>query len=262
MCNEKYFVRPSDKLFTDSQSGQYIGQYRTYSHYNYLRPGLVARVKRSRFEVALKLAKLWFGTCSALDVGCADGIFLPSLSRHFTSVVGIEPNEEYIGVAQKLVDAAGLSNVRLVHNSRLTFAEMARSLPPADYGVAFILETMEHVGTPGPDMYPSKTEFLDGVFSLLRPDGHIIISVPKMVGLGFLGKYLLQMALRMPTETMSFSNLTKSAFLYNTDALEPGWAGGHNGFNHLKLLRHLRDRYVVERRLGTAVTAYFVIRQR
>jgi len=70
------FVKPDVSAFAADPKAFYYKNYLTYSHYNYLRPGLVSKVKRRRLEVALEMARPWFGRAAALDIGCADGILL------------------------------------------------------------------------------------------------------------------------------------------------------------------------------------------
>lgn len=264
MLQEKYFVRPPEAVYTSTEGDTYLGEYRTYSHYNYFRPGLISRIKRSRFERALRFVSGSFGRTSAIDVGCADGIFLPSLARHFVSAVGVEPHEESFRVARRLVDQTGLRNVTLLNNGGIPFADLRLRLPPAEYGVAFVLETLEHIGPPGggaAGLYEAKVDFLNGVFSLLSEGGRVIISVPKMVGLGFLLKYLTQVSLRLPTEKMPLKELFKSSVLRDTEELEKAWCGTHLGFNQVKLGKYLRRHFTVERERHTAVTTFFVLRK-
>ena len=208
------FVFPDPTVFTASRGAMYRGRFATYSHYNYLRPGLIARIKRSRFETVLKLVAPYFGGCNALDFGCADGIFLPSLSRHFNSVVGIDRHPPFVETAQELVDLLHLPNVSLLCNAGISFDEVQLCLPhvEGDYSVAFLLETLEHVGECD-CLYESKADFLEQLLSLLAEDGRVIISVPKMVGLEFLAKHIVQTVVGQSAESISLSNLLRASFL-------------------------------------------------
>src|SRR2546423_331631 len=78
------FVLPPAEVFSDPSHAVHGG---LYSQYNYLRPGIIQKLKRGRFEKALQLARPYFGTGAALDFGCADGVFLPSLANYFEAVV-------------------------------------------------------------------------------------------------------------------------------------------------------------------------------
>src|SRR5205823_4768227 len=137
----------------------------------------ITRLKRRRFETALHLARPWFGA-GAIDMGCADGIMLPSLSRHFSTVVGVDTNPKATAIAEEV--ASTLPNVRVLCNDGVGFAELRRRIGPG-HRVMFLLETLEHIGDPE-QMYKGKAEFVENCLSLLDGDGVIIASVPRMVG--------------------------------------------------------------------------------
>ena len=255
----KLFVLPPVSVFTDPTRTAYLGECRSYSHYNYLRPGLIQTLKRSRFEKALKLAQADMGKGAALDVGCADGILLPSLARYFDEVVGIDNDQPSLNVAQSLVESIPLKNVKLICNAGMSF-ETLRERLGRKFRVAFVLETLEHVGSL-PRLYETKTDFVRSVFSLMELEGVVIASVPRMVGMRFLVKYLIQTSLRIPTEKHNFGNLMRSALLRDTSRLEGHWTGGHYGFNHLRLTEALKKAFEVEV-FGSLTSVFYRIRQR
>ena len=89
----KYFIQPPRELFSEerlrvlenSENYEYI----PYSEYNFFKPGFSSLIKKLHFEIALRLTRKYFYKSSAIDFGCADGIFLPSLSKYFKSVLAI-----------------------------------------------------------------------------------------------------------------------------------------------------------------------------
>jgi 2-polyprenyl-3-methyl-5-hydroxy-6-metoxy-1,4-benzoquinol methylase len=253
------FVRPSTDVYT-SKSFDLGGGYGTYSQFNYLRPGLIPRLKRHRFEVALRLARPHFGRGPAIDFGCADGVLVPSLAKFFPRVVAFDTDEDVLRAARALVSTLGLENARVVNNRGMSIGEMREAAgDPAR--VLFLLETLEHVGDPA-RLYPSKVEFVEELFALLEPDGVIVVSVPKMVGIPFLLKYGVQTALRLPHEQQSLGQLFRSGFLKDTEALEPHWDGKHNGFNNAKLARWLASAFDVEARRDMLFSEFYVLRRR
>ena len=256
MLNNNLFVIPPLSVFDSQQEGCPPEQ-RSYGLYNYLRPGLIPHIKRQRFETALKLARPYFGPNAAIDVGCGDGVFLPSLSRYFQNVAAIDRYDHVLHTAQQLVEVAPLKNVTLLNNCDMDFEQVGEQLG-RNFRVAFMLETLEHVGSL-PNLYESKADFLDGVFTLLQPEGVIIISVPRMVGLLFFIKYLMQWSLRLPTEPMQWREVFRSAFLRDTRNLEPLWNGSHVGFNHLKLTEVLRSRFHLVECRGGLTSVFYVI---
>ncbi len=221
---------------------------------------MIQKLKRRRFEKALAIARPYLGTgAAALDFGCADGVFLPSLAKYFNGVGGVDNEPGFIRAAQSLVNAMPLPNVSLVCNQNMSFETLGERLGQK-FGVAFVLETLEHVGAL-PALYQSKAEFVEQLFSLLEPGGLIIASVPRMVGVRFLAKHLIQLATHAPTEKFGFGNLMRASFLGDTSRLEPRWTGAHLGFNHLRLTEALRKRFDVQVS-GTVTSVFYAIRRR
>src|SRR5580693_4791377 len=58
---------------------------KSYSEYNYSFTGISSYIKTGHFETVLQLTKEYFHKCNVIDFGCADGIFLPSISKYFNT---------------------------------------------------------------------------------------------------------------------------------------------------------------------------------
>jgi len=228
----------------------------SYAIRNYYGNGPIGRMKRQRFERALRLARDRFGG-HAIDFGAADGLLLPSLARHFQRVVGVDLRPEVLDRAGRLVQALELDNVQLICNRGLSPAELRQRIGDG-YDTMFLLETLEHVGAQ-PDIWTSKIDFLRDCFDLLERDGRIIVSVPKMVGMSLLVKNLLQRSLQLSHDKLTFRQLLKSSILRDTDDLEPLWNGHHIGFNHLKLEPHLAEHFTVHHRSESAISVFYVL---
>jgi 2-polyprenyl-3-methyl-5-hydroxy-6-metoxy-1,4-benzoquinol methylase len=254
----RHFVKPDVTNFGRA-GGHYQGSYVSYSHYNYLRPGLLARLKAHRFEVALQLTTRFFGRGGAIDYGCADGIFLPSLARHFTQVAGIDNNPAMLRTALGLAQTMALPNVRLFNTAHQSVEAIRSSLPDTPWRVLYLLETVEHVGHPR-DMYGSRVQFIAHVSQLVDRGGAIVVSVPVMVGLPFGLKYALQVALKMHHEPYTARQLFSSICLSNTSALEQCWSGGHKGFNHQKLESALRSAFNLVQTVSSGTSMFYVLR--
>jgi 2-polyprenyl-3-methyl-5-hydroxy-6-metoxy-1,4-benzoquinol methylase len=253
----RYFVRPAPGIL-ESESECYIGPYRTYAHYNYLRPGPIAALKRRRFDIALSLAREYFHRTGAIDFGCADGVLLPSLARYFPRVAAIDIDSRVIPIARQVVEESALESVDVIDSHDMAFPALrARLLGPRgdrEYGVMFLLETLEHVGPDLPadeDQYAYRVQFVRDLFTFLVPPARIIVSVPRMTGLGFLTRYVTQSTLGLAHERMPMADALRAGILGDTTSLEPRWVGGHLGFNDRKMERELRRafRIVEERRL-------------
>ncbi|MBN1137170.1 MAG: class I SAM-dependent methyltransferase [Anaerolineae bacterium] len=228
----RYFVRPLESVYLDPKAN-YYREYKTYTAYNYLRPGISSYLKTRHFDAALTLTQGYFHGCNVIDFGCADGVFIPSLSRYFNRVMAVDRNRGWLDIARELVAALGLDNVELVCNDNLTVQELGSRLTEP-YHVLFLLETLEHIGVSG-ELYPSKIRFLQEVARLVDHDGLLVVSVPKMVGPMFLLQRIGLRLLGSYMEPISLRDFILAAFLYRTEELERRWNGGHLGFNHRKL---------------------------
>ena len=231
----------------------------SYAIRNYYGKGPVAAGKRQRFLKALHLGAN-FKTDSVIDMGTADGIFLPTLSVNYGRVVAIDADSQFVDYATQLVNAMALANVELICNQEISFTELAQRIGPG-FGLMYLLETLEHVGCQ-PDIWSSKADFLHRCFTLLEDSGGIVVSVPKMVGPALLFKTLVQRALGLAPEEMSWRELLGSSLMYKTDDLERRWQGGHVGFNHRKLeditFRHFR----VEKRAQSLISVFYLLRRK
>jgi 2-polyprenyl-3-methyl-5-hydroxy-6-metoxy-1,4-benzoquinol methylase len=253
---------PPPRAFYDSIEGDYAAGVSTYAAYNYLGGGPVARVKSAHFEAALQEARPWFGDAAAIDFGCADGVMVPSLARHFGEVLAIDQREDFVDRTRQLAAACGLRNVSVLCNARVDMEELAAQLRPRGYGVAFLLETLEHIADPE-DLYGSRARFAEQLLALLRDDGVAIVTVPTMVGPAFAAQRAALAAFGMVREELSRRELFDAVVRRNTDALEPRWTPwAHLGFNHLKLERALRERVRIVAHRSLVFSQLYVLARR
>ena len=155
-------------------------------------------------------------------MGCADGVLLATLADEYDDVFAIDISPMFVKQCEQLVRECELNNVTVICNQGLEPSELANRIGTG-VKILWLLETLEHVGSQA-NMWDSKLEFLQSCFHLLDDDRHIVISVPKMVGLSFLIKYLVQnYVLGVKHDKMAFKNLMSSVVFKNTDKLEPMW---------------------------------------
>jgi 2-polyprenyl-3-methyl-5-hydroxy-6-metoxy-1,4-benzoquinol methylase len=238
-----------------------LGHEHVYMLKNYMGRGPVVGVKRARFERALALAGRHApGARTVIDMGSADGVFLPSLSRWYERVSAVDYTPAYAEAAERLARAMHLDNVRVHCNRDMGTAELLERIG-GPHDLMYCLETMEHVGSQ-PDMWGTKVAFLRECFRLLRPGACIIISVPKMTGPGMLLKHTVQRVTRRGHDELTWGEVLRSSLLYQTEHLEPRWDGHHVGFNHAKLTRHLREHFNLVDRSESIVSAFYVVRDR
>lgn len=237
----RYFIRPP---YVTLEGFNYMPAKgaRTYSEYNYLKPGIATFLRTRHFEYALRLTKDYFHKCNVIDFGCADGPFLPSLAKYFNRVVAIDKRPEYMELASKVVSVAGLENVNLICNHDLTLDEVKSSIGSERCHILYLLETLEHVGD-NSNLWESKVNFVKELFDLIDERGIIVISVPNMVGIPFFLQRLGFFLLGANREPISKTNLFRASFFNDTSDLEKQWRGGHLGFNHKKLESHLKREF-------------------
>jgi len=261
LLRQRYFEPPVARAFREGEH-EYRPGHATYTSYNYGGGRLVARVKAAHFEAALRLTREHHGRSGAIDFGCADGVFLPSLARHFPRVYAVDVRPDMVAVAERVCRELGLRGVTVVCNRERDFESLARDTEGGGYRVAFLLETLEHVGE-RERLYESKAEFLAELLGLLEPGGIVVVSVPVMVGLPFLVQRIVLRALGLHREAIAARDLAKAVLRRDTDGLEPSWTGdAHLGFNHLKLEARLRERFTIVARRNLFFTRLYVVAAR
>ena len=257
----KYFVPPPQDVYRAAHT-QHAGGFRTYTEYNYLRPGPASWIKRLHFETALALTRPYFGS-DVIDFGCADGPFEPSLARHFDHICAVDQNEDFTTVAAEVVRSRGLTGVDVVCNAGLSMVQLRERLAASGrtYRVLFLLETLEHVGERD-DPGGSRVRFLHELFSLLADDGVMVVSVPTMTGLAFAVQRLGLAVTGSVREPISASEFLRASLLRDTRALARRWDGEHLGFDHTRLEPHLRRAFHIVARRHIFFQVLYVLARR
>lgn len=255
----KLFVPPPAEVF-QAPDLDFMDGARTYAEYNYLRPGIASRIKAAHFEAALEVTRGAFGEANAIDFGCADGFFLPSLSQHFRHVAAIDRVPKFVDIAKRVVAAHALANVEVHCNEGRAATALRDELTGRDYRVAFCLEVLEHAGE-ADDLYGSKMRVLADLFSLMADDARVVVSVPTMVGLPFLIQRAGLAAFGSWREPLGMGELLRAGLLRDTRELERRWDGGHLGFNHLRLEEAMSASFTIERRKNLGFQMLYVVRR-
>ncbi|PAV14266.1 hypothetical protein ASJ81_14505 [Methanosarcina spelaei] len=262
--SSKLFILPNKIKFCDEK---YHGSF-SYTDYNYLKPGLATKIKKRHFEIALKLTSDYFHKVNVIDLGCADGPFLPSLSKHFNTIVGIEYNQKAIDFAKVAVDKQHLHNVSLFCNKNKKISDIKKELSTQIYSIIFLMEVMEHVGNNWKSMYQDKLIFLKEASTLIESNGFIVISVPKMIGLSFLIQTVGQMVFNLDNKkhilNMSLKDFLKCVFLNNTDGLEYLWVPfyTHMGFNHKKFEYYIKTDFEIIKSKSDLFQQIYIIKSK
>ena len=241
LVRRRRFQPPPAELFNHADT-EYLPGHATYTDYNYLSAGPLAQLKSAHFEAALDLVADLAGTTGAIDFGCADGVFLPTLDRAFEPVLGIDDDPAMVAHAKRVAAALGLG-AEILANTGMGWAELRERVHAERYGVVFLLETVEHVGTAG-DMVGSRIAFLRELFTIAAPGATIVLSVPNMVGLPFAIQRIGLAATGSAREPITARDFVRAVVLKDVDRLEPKWERHmHLGFNHRKLERAMRGAF-------------------
>lgn len=233
----------------------------TYAEYNYLRPGIASSIRLRHFELCLSMTRDYFNDFNAIDFGCADGVFLPSLSKYFKYVAGIDRRRDFINISSIVAKSLNLKNVDLICNDDKSMSDVKALLPHQPYHVAYILEVLEHVGE-RERPWESRVSFLMAVADLLDPKGVLVVSVPKMVGPAFLIQRVGLALLGAHREPISWGDMLKAGLFCETTALEQKWDGEHLGFNHVRLEKAMRGRFDILAKKNTIFQAVYMLRRK
>lgn len=234
-----YYIPPV-KVILEGYNGNIV----SYSDYNYLQPGIASFMKIRHFEQVLKMTQKFFNNANVIDFGCADGPFLPSLSKYFNQVFAIDISPILLNKASKLANIMNLRNVELLCNDNMTFNDVKSKTSNHKYQILYLLETLEHVGNKS-NPWESRIDFIRELFNLVDEDGIIIISVPNMIGISFLLQRLGFLILNVKRQKISLTDLIKATLFNDTTNLEKEWKGGHFGFNHKKLEYYLKKEFTI-----------------
>jgi 2-polyprenyl-3-methyl-5-hydroxy-6-metoxy-1,4-benzoquinol methylase len=237
------FIRPP--LYT-LDGYKYMSAANSYTEYNYLKSGIASLLRRRHFEYALQLTKSYFHKCNVIDFGCADAPFLPSLSKYFNYVVGIDEWPDFVALASKI--SPNYVNTEIIDNKDMSMDELRLKLS-RQYHILFLLETIEHIGDKD-NPWKSRVDFIDSLFKLIDKDGIIVMSVPNMVGLPFLLQRVGLFLTGAKRGKLSASELVKAVLFNDTITLEKRWYDGtHLGFNHMKLEPYLKEKFnIIEKK--------------
>ena len=141
-----------------------------------------------------------------MDIGICEGPFLPTLSKYFNQVVGLDIDYDYIKVAQSVGDC----NSKSKKNTTLTIADGSK-LPfkSNSFDIVFCLETLEHV---------TNISFVLGEISrVLRKGGVLISSIPIETGIPLLIRQIAGKILGFPRDVYSKRELLDGVIKMNLD---------------------------------------------
>ena len=109
------------------------------------------------------------------EIGCGEGYLIPTLSKHFNKIVGIDKSERMLNSARNYFL---FQNVDYLNDD--IASPYSRQLMKDKYNWVICLETLEHI--------PQWDIALHNMFRMLLPEGRILLSIPVEIGLPLLTK--------------------------------------------------------------------------
>jgi 2-polyprenyl-3-methyl-5-hydroxy-6-metoxy-1,4-benzoquinol methylase len=193
--------------------------------------GVASVVHRSRLRAFLSIIKSLdlppFGSLG--DFGCSNGFIIQTLAQH--KLPGTKWT--YSGFDQD-ARLLALAREKDVPRAEFSVVDLNQAGARGPFDVVTCLETLEHVG--------NLQNAIRTLFASCRPGGHIIVSVPKEIGLPGLAKFIGRRIIRGKNAYANFFVNGKSeaayikALLLNKridgfrDGSRTGW-GFHLGFD-------------------------------
>jgi len=159
---------------------------------------------------------------SAIDIGCADGVFLSTLSKKCETLSASDINEHFV------------SSIR---DRRIKFYvdDIQKSqLPNNHFDLVTCLETLEHVSNP--------KKAISEIRRIMKSGSIGIITVPIEIGLPVLIKFLGRIMLGYPAKyrrMYSPSELYR-AIIKKADREYHKEHLGHKGFDYRDIIKHVR----------------------
>lgn len=192
--------------------------------------GLLGAVRRVRFQRALQLARR-YGSRLAVDYGCANGVFLPALSREYHTVIGYDVDIWWRPAAER---SLVYPNVKLAWSQD----ELAQRLEGRRADAVFCLEVIEHVAP------AARPGLLAHMHELLSPYGNLFLSMPIEVGPMAFAKEVYRFARGNYPAGRDIRTLAKAVFLQH--GLAQTDLRDHFAFDFRAVVDLLAGRFVVE----------------
>lgn len=138
-----------------------------------------------------------------LELGCADGPFLPTLNQYTKNMIAIDINEDSIRESKLLNKILKLKQINLLCSD-------GRALPFKDksFDLIFCLEVLEHI--------KNIKQIVNEIYRILRKNGILICTIPIEIGPSLLIRTLLSKYLKFKRPTFTRKELFKNIFLKRT----------------------------------------------
>lgn len=137
-----------------------------------------------------------------LDLGCADGPFLPSLNFYGKRVIGLDLSLSWLQRARKLINCK-----KYPLNKVILLNAEGHYLPFKDNSIdlVYCLETLEHI--------PNSMDLINEIYRILKDKGTLIYSLPIEIGFSLFIRQLVGKITKFPREPYSLRDLIKNGLL-------------------------------------------------
>ena len=137
-----------------------------------------------------------------LDLGCADGPFLPTLNLYGKKVIGLDNLSDWLLRAKDLIK----SKKYLLKKVVLLNAE-GHYIPFRNNSIDLIycLETLEHI--------PNTVDLINEIYRILKINGTFIYSFPIEIGFSLILRQLTGILVNYPTDNYTLEELFKNGIL-------------------------------------------------
>jgi len=132
---------------------------------------IMSDVYWARLAKMLRIAQK-FSARKVLDLGCGQGVLLPSLSKYYEEVHGIDLD---LSICSKIKEKFELDNVTL-HNGNI----LESALENAEFDLILAPSVLEH--------FSDQDALFNSLKGMLKPGGHLIFSSPTETKLYELGR--------------------------------------------------------------------------
>lgn len=137
-----------------------------------------------------------------LDLGCADGPFLPTLNYYGNRIIGVDLLFDWLQRARELINYKKypLKNVILL-NAEGHYLPFKNNC----IDMIYCLETFEHI--------PNSVNLINEIFRILKRNGILIYSLPIEIGISLLIRQLIGKITKFEREHYSLRELVRNGLL-------------------------------------------------
>lgn len=160
------------------------------------------------------------------EIGCGEGYLIPTLSKHFDRVVGIDKSEKMLNSAKKFFKFANV--FYLVDDIAVP---QHLQLIEGKYNWVVCLETLEHIRQWDVALY--------NMFRMLLPRGRILLSIPVEIGFPLLVKEIARYFSYGKGSGWQWDNFIRKVIGSKSKINRENY-GSHMGFDYREVIEYIK----------------------